>query len=174
MKVLKIIGIILLSLVLVFFIVGIFLPKNVYFEETKVIPTDPVAAYTQVNDLRNWEKWSPWSEMDPDMKVTFHGPSEGEGASYSWEGPVVGTGTLTILKNKPYQNVHFLLDFAEQGKSEGGFNFEGVSGGTKVSWYMEMHDMKYPMERWFGLLMPSMMRKDFRHGLDNLQNVLMN
>ncbi len=174
MKALKIIGAVLLALVLIFFIVGIFLPKSTYFEESKVIATDPVAAFTQVNDLHNWENWSPWSEMDPDVKITYTGPEEGEGSSYSWDGPVTGKGTLTILKSVPYKNVHFELEFDGQGKSEGGFNFEGVSGGTKVIWYMEMDDLKYPMQRWFGLMMPAMMRKDFRHGLDNIQKVLMN
>ncbi len=60
MKTLKIIGTIVLGLVLIFFVAGIFLPKKVYFEESKVIPVDPVAAYPQVNNLHNWERWSPW------------------------------------------------------------------------------------------------------------------
>ncbi len=162
------------TLVLLFFITGIFLPRDMYFEESKVISSDPVSAYTQVNNLHNWANWSPWAEMDPGMKITYYGPAEGEGSAYSWDGPVSGQGKLTILKNNPYKNVHFELEFTGQGSSEGGFNFEGVSGGTKVSWYMEMHDLKYPFQRWFGLMMPSMMKQDFRHGLDNMQKVLMN
>lgn len=174
MKALKISGFVVLGLALIFFVGALILPGNMYFEESKVIPTDPVAAYTQVNDLHNWENWSPWAEMDPEMEVVYDGPEQGEGASYSWEGPVAGNGKLTILNSSPYQNVHFEIIFTGQGKSEGGFNFEGVSGGTKVSWYMEMRNLKYPLERWYGLMMPAMMKKDFQRGLDNIQKVLMN
>ncbi len=112
--------------------------------------------------------------MDPGMKLTYSGPAEGMGSAYSWEGPVTGTGKLTILSSNPYNNVHFSLEFDGKGTSEGGFNFEGVSGGTRVSWYMEMTDLKYPFQRWFGLMMPGMMKKDFRHGLDNMEKVLLN
>lgn len=174
MKALKIIGIALLGLALVFFVGAIFLPSNTYFEESKIITADPVAAYTQVNNLHNWEKWSPWAEMDPGMKIVYDGPESGAGASYSWEGPVTGSGTLTILSSSPYQNIHFELNFTGQGTSEGGFNFEGVSQGTRISWYMEMKGLKYPLERWYGIMMPAMMRKDFQKGLDNIEKVLVN
>ena len=174
MKALKTIGTILIMIVLLFFITAMFLPRETYFEESRVIRTDPVTAYSAVNDLHNWEKWSPWIEMDPKVKIYYIGSGQGQGAGYHWDGPVTGKGKLTILKSNPYKNVHFSLEFSGQGTSEGGFNFEGVPGGTRVSWYMEMHNLKYPFQRWIGIFMPPMMRKDFRHGLDNMQRVLMN
>jgi hypothetical protein len=40
-------------------------------------------AFAQVNDLRNWEAWSPWAKLDPAAKQTYAGPTAGVGASFS-------------------------------------------------------------------------------------------
>jgi hypothetical protein len=174
MKALKIIGYIIIGIIAVFLVVAIFLPGDVYMEESEVIPADPVAVFTQVNDLHNWEKWSPWAEMDPEMAVTYNGAEEGEGAAYSWEGPKAGAGTLTILRSDPYENVHFQLEFEGSGTSEGGFNFNSVNDGTNVTWYMHMEDLKYPVGRWMGVIMQPMLKQDFRKGLENMEKVLVN
>ena len=107
MKVLKVLSYIIIGLIAVFLIVPLFLSPDVYFEESETMPVDPVAAFTQVNDLHNWEKWSPWAEMDPKMDVTYIGNETGEGAAYKWEGPVAGKGRLTILKSEPYDTCTF-------------------------------------------------------------------
>ena len=36
--------------------------------------------FDQVNDLKMWEKWSPWVEGDSTIKVTYQGPGKGIGA----------------------------------------------------------------------------------------------
>ena len=70
--------------------------------------------------------------------------------------------------------VHFRLEFQERGTSLGGFKFQPVDEGTKVTWYMQLHDLKYPVGRWLGAFMPSMMKQDFHKGLENMENVLVN
>jgi len=172
MKALKIIGVIVFALLLILLVGGLLLPKKIYFEETRVIHSDPVAAFGQVNDLHYWEKWLPWFEMDPKTSITYTGPETGEGATFHWDGPVSGRGDLTILESEPYERVHYAIDFYEQGASEGGFYFEPVEMGTEVSWYMQMDSLSYPFERWMGMLMPMMMKKDFQQGLENIDKVL--
>ena len=39
-----------------------------------------------VNDFHEWQQWSPWEDLDPQMRRTYSGPDAGVGAAYAWEG----------------------------------------------------------------------------------------
>ena len=40
--------------------------------------------FPHVNDFHNWEAWSPWAKIDPNLNVEFEGPTSGKGAIYRW------------------------------------------------------------------------------------------
>jgi hypothetical protein len=95
--------------------------------------------YPLINDFRNWPKWSPWAQMDKEMKTSFAGPEVGVGSSYSWAGnQQVGEGKMTIMENSPNAFVKIKLEFfkpfAAQNFAE--FTLIPEAGGVKVSWSM--------------------------------------
>lgn len=47
---------------------------------SKIISVPPSVVFPHVNDLHQWDHWSPWEKLDPAMKKTFEGPVEGVGA----------------------------------------------------------------------------------------------
>ncbi|MBO6517092.1 MAG: SRPBCC family protein [Bacteroidia bacterium] len=105
MKVLKVIGILLLVIVALGLIASLVLPKemNVNVEETIEAPIDVV--WDNMNSFQKADKWSPWYELDEDMKVKFEGEEGTVGSSYSWNGNSQvqqGTQTYTAIDNDNY------------------------------------------------------------------------
>lgn len=169
MKTLKIIGIVLAVLVILFFGIAMLLPSDVHVERSLMISASSEVVYNQINDLRQWHKWSPWHQMNPDMKITYEGEFKGEGASYSWTSDKVGNGTLTITETQPYQYIATDLDFMEQGKATGYYRFESIDEGTQVTWGFEADMGENPIAKYMGLMMDSMIGSDFEKGLQNLK-----
>jgi hypothetical protein len=74
-------------------------PSSFAIERSAIqAPADII--YGHIENLRTMDTWSPWSKMDPQLKITYEGPEAGVGASSSWDGPKVGRGRMTITAAK--------------------------------------------------------------------------
>jgi hypothetical protein len=50
-----------------------------------------------VNELKEWQSWAAWNNaMDPEVKYEYGGPASGVGAWWSWNGPKMGHGKMTV------------------------------------------------------------------------------
>ena len=174
MKALKFIGIGLLGLVVLLAAVGFILPRQVRVERSLVMKAQPRSVYDQINNLRNWEVWSPWHQIDPEMKLTYGAKAEGEGATYNWtsQHDQVGDGKLTILSAKQDQEIVTEMVFGGEMKSLGIYKLEPVAEGTKLTWIMESDMGMNPVYRYMGLMMDDWVGADFERGLANLQAVV--
>ncbi len=172
MNVIKKILIVLVVLVVLLYIVSLFLPSRLYVETSRVVNAPVENAFVQVNNLKNWEAWSPWLKMDPDLQITYHGPESGVGASYSWVSPSgkLGTGKITISESKPNELVVTDLDFDEEGSGTGGFRFEPEEDRTRITWYMDSR-LEGMIDKYMGLMMAGAMENTFNEGLDALGTV---
>ena len=97
------------------------------------------ALYELVNDLHQWDAWSPWAKLDPAAKNSFAGPSSGVGAVMSWVGNrKVGEGRMTILDSQPDQIVRFKLEFFKPfaASNIAEFSFSQAADETTVTWSM--------------------------------------
>src|SRR5579864_6063067 len=86
-----------------------------------------------VNDLHEWEAWSPWAKMDPDAKSSYAGSASGQGAVFSWSGNMqIGQGTMTITESRPHELIRIKLDFRKpmKGTSFAEFVFRGNGSQT--------------------------------------------
>ncbi|GAA1350126.1 SRPBCC family protein [Falsarthrobacter nasiphocae] len=153
-----------------------------HFEITRMTeidaPLDRVHAL--VNTLREWERWSPWQDADPDMRQDYSGPASGEGATMHWAGNAkAGEGIMRIVSSAPHL-IQVGLTFLKPFKAENtvAFTLEplgagegaGANGdGTRVMWTMTGE------QTWFERLMfrvMSMERRlaaDFDKGLARLK-----
>ncbi|MEZ5172111.1 MAG: SRPBCC family protein [Bacteroidia bacterium] len=170
MKVLKTIGLSLLGLIVVLLIIGFFLPSTTHVERSMIIKASPPLVFEQVNVLKNWEKWSPWREMDPEMKVTYGEQASGMGAWYSWTGPKSGEGKLTLTSVKPYSQIMSDLDFGEMGIAKCDYLFEPAEGGTKMTWIFDSELGGNPVSRWMGILMKGMLESQFDAGMNKINS----
>jgi effector-binding domain-containing protein len=171
MKALKIIGIIILVIVALFFIIALFLPSKVVMEESIVINKPASLIFDQVNNFHNWTAWSPWQANDPGMVVTYEGPDEGVGAKMMWTSKKSGNGSMTNIECIPYKRVASALDFGMKGVATNNFDFQDEKGATKVTWGVDIPSLTYPHERYLSLMMPNMMKVYFRKGLEKLKEI---
>jgi len=174
MKVLKIVIIILLVILGVVLIPPIFMPSELYLEDSRVLAAEPDAIWDQVNCLENWEKWDTWHQ-DSTMSGHYEGPECGVGAKNVWtynnsdEG-----GSQTIVESRENEYIKTLLDFQEMGTAESEFFFEKADGGTKVTWNMRSAG-SYPITRWINtLFIKPEVKKSYAKGLENLDELTNN
>jgi effector-binding domain-containing protein len=131
MKVLKVIGILILVVVALGLIASLVLPKdmNVKSEATIAAPIDVV--WNNINNFEKSDKWSPWYDVDPDMKVTFDGEAGTVGSSFSWNGnDQVGQGTQTITALDPDNYTMESKVKHNWGEGEGKMMLEDMGDGT--------------------------------------------
>lgn len=149
-------------------------PSDLHVERSALISAKPAVVFGFVNDLHEWQKFSPWAKRDPAAKNTFEGPSAGTGAAFSWAGNAeVGEGRMTIVESVPNELVRFRLDFLKpfEGTNDVAFTFTPQEDQTRVVWTMTgKNDF---MGKAIGLLMnmDKMIGDDFEHGLADLKQL---
>ncbi|MEK6210123.1 MAG: SRPBCC family protein [Pseudomonadota bacterium] len=127
-----------------------------------------------MNDLHNWEAWSPWAKRDPQMKQNYEGAPAGTGAIYAWTGnKQVGEGRMTITESRPSDLIRIKLElfkpFAATNTAE--FTFKPEGNQTAVTWSMTGQNNFIAKAVHLFMDMDKMVGKDFEAGLANLKTV---
>jgi effector-binding domain-containing protein len=156
-----------------FVAIAYFLPREVYVERDTKINAAARTVYAQIADLRSWNKWSVWNQIDPNMEISYTKHGVGAGAGYSWESNNrrVGNGSLEITTAQAFDSVLVNIQFAEQGIVQNGFVFSAENNATKVKWYLRYELGNNPLSRWMGLMMPKNIGSDLETGLSNLKGL---
>ena len=147
-------------------------PYTVVRSTTVEAPSERVRAL--VHDFHEWPAWSPWEDVDPDMRRTFSGPDAGVGAGYAWEGNrKAGKGSMTVTGDTAQQvdiDLRFEKPFAAHNRIELVLTPRGETA-TAVEW--RMHGEHSGIMRVFSLVksMDSMIGPDFEKGLAQLKRV---
>src|ERR1700676_1586066 len=103
---LKFILLAIVLIIIVFVIVVSLRPSQFRVTRSATMTAPPEAVFPQVNNLHNWEAWSPWAKLDPAAKNSYSGPPKGVGASFAWDGnSKVGAASMTITSPQPSQFV---------------------------------------------------------------------
>ncbi len=150
--------------------IGVILPQSSYVERSAVIDAPKSVVFELVGDHREMQKWSPWAKKDPDMVVRFEGPENGVGSRMFWESEKVGTGSSTFVEYEPYSRAVTELDFGGQGSATATYEITGQNGQSKIVWSF-VGDHPGIIDRYFGLLMDSLVGADFEEGLADLKEL---
>jgi uncharacterized protein YndB with AHSA1/START domain len=154
--------------------VAAFQPNEFKVERSLVIPAPAQKIFPLVNDFHFWAEWSPWSKMDPNMKVNFQGPSSGVGAHYAWSGNKdVGEGSMTIRDSQPNSLIQFDLDFKVpmEAHHQTVFTFQTENAGTKVTWIMTGNVNYVGKVLHLFMNMDKMVGESFEKGLNDLKAI---
>jgi type II secretion system protein G len=149
-------------------------PDEFRIQRTAVIKAPGDVVFPLINDFHQWTHWSPWENLDPNLKRTYAGPEAGQGAIYSWEGNSdVGAGRMTIQDSQPNELVSIKLEFFKpfEAVSPTTFKLEPVEGGTKVTWTMEGKNNFFAKAMCLFMNMDKMVGSDFEKGLAKLDTV---
>ena len=171
MAVLKKIVIALVLTAVALAVVGLLLPRQVHVERSAVIDAPRATVFAQVNGYKNFNKWSPWFDQDPNARYTYEGPEFGAGAKFSWSGDpkTVGSGSQEIVESRPFETVKVSLDFGTEGKGTSVFALVPEGNGTRVTWAFDTDLGMNPVSRYFGLMFDRMIGPDYERGLAGLK-----
>ena len=169
---------VLAGLFLVIVIVGFLLPSQVHVERKITINAQPQEIYRLINNFELWEKWSPWAKLDPEAEMTIIGHGLGQKMIWSSEDPRVGEGSQEIIALDAPKQIRTHLEFGDQGMADASFDLISENGVTQVTWSLDT-DMgagvpvyMKPFSSYLGLMMDSMIGKDYEKGLKNLQELV--
>ena len=144
-------------------------------ERMETSAASPEDVFARVGNLENWDDFSPWAELDPDMKKTYAGEPGAVGSTYHWTGNrKVGEGNMTITDTTPNERVVLDLKFIKPFKSESVTELDlSPSGdGTTVTWRMTgANTFMVKVMSLFGKSMDKMVGPDFEKGLAKLKAV---
>ena len=151
------------------------LPSTFTVERSTTVAVSPESVYAQLADFRNWPNWSPWEGLDPQMRRTYTGAEEGEGASYTWHGNAkAGSGTMTITEAQAPSSVRIDLVFEKPfpARNDTWFTVTPEGEGSRVTWSMT-GPLPLPL-RLVSLVRPmdKMVGPDLEKGLDQLKDHL--
>jgi carbon monoxide dehydrogenase subunit G len=160
-------GIFLLALILISFL----MPAEIKVKRSIEVSAPIDRVFEQVNDLRNWEKWSPWKRLDPSMVMTFSNPPVGQNAFYKWESndKHMGSGTLTLSKVATNEEIITTMDFGGKHTGSSKFQFTHKGDNIEVTWTMDEKVGMLPWNKYFGMMMRSELKKQFDSGLKGLK-----
>jgi uncharacterized protein YndB with AHSA1/START domain len=170
-RALRWLGIVIIGVVAVAIVVAFILPRHAIVTRSVEIAAPPSAVFPLVGDLRRFNEWSPWADIDPETVYTFTGPIDGVGQTLNWESDDkrVGTGSMSIAAVEPDSRVDMEIVFAEQGNALAAVLLEPARGGTKVTWTLDADLGFNPIARYFGMMMDGMVGPDYEKGLARLK-----
>ncbi len=147
-------------------------PNAFRVERSTVIAAPPEKIFPLINDLHQWEPWSPWEKLDPALKRSYSGAGSGLGAVYEWQGNKdVGHGRMEITQSTAPTHVvlklHFIKPFEAHNTVE--FVLSKEAGGTRVT--QAMYGPSPFIAKLMGLVfsMDKMVGSKYEEGLGNLK-----
>lgn len=169
---LKTIAVVVVVAVIAILIFVAMKPATYHVERSTTIATTADKISPLLDDFHNWDQWSPWAKLDPNMRVTYSGAPAGQGAVYEWEGnSKVGKGRMEIVAVQPTLT-SIKLDFLSPFASHNQTNFVLVSQGptTLVTWTMDGPNTFASKLMSLFVSMDKMIGKDFDSGLSQLKS----
>lgn len=171
MKFLKGLLYVVLGLALLVVVMGLFARKKYRIERSIEIEAPQEVVFEQIRLVKNYEKWSPWHDLDLNMKTSLEGEDGAVGTVYRWDGNEdVGQGSQRITAIGP-NRIDLEVTRLKPWKSTAPMSFElqDKSPLTRVTWHFDLI-VGFP---WNGLAMftdvQKQVGKDFERGLGNLK-----
>jgi len=183
-KFLKISGIIIGSLVLLYVIACLAGPSELKVTRSITINAPASEVFVQVGDFSNWSKWSMWSQRDKNMQSTFEGEPMLVNHKWTWKS-TEGNGTQVITSVVPNEEIKSdllfegfsdpnksMFTFKENGRSED-LSVPCANCTTEVAWTMDMGKIPF-LFRGMMFMFQGQLIEDFEGGLANLKKVCEN
>ena len=169
-KIIKPFLISLIVLVLGLLALTALIEKNYVVEKNIEIKAPSNQVMSLLEDFSQWQKWSPWHEVEPHALYQFDGPMGQLGSSLQWDGKIIGKGSLTLIAKTPTGlTIRMQMIKPRPYTVEGEFLIETLSSErTRVSWKMS-GELRYPLGRIFSSEIKEMMSRDMERGLHHLQ-----
>jgi effector-binding domain-containing protein/carbon monoxide dehydrogenase subunit G len=152
-------------------VVGLFLPRHSRVEVSTRVDAPPATVFALLNDFRRVDLWSPRTATDPNARVIFSGPNRGVGATVTWDGVIVGSGTQTIVESRANEHVATMINPGEPGEARTWFDIGREDGRTRVTWgFAHDHGLNL-VGRYFALLLSGVVKREYESGIAALKEL---
>ena len=159
------------AVVALLIVVGLLLPRHSRVEVSMPVDAPPATVYALVNDFRRVDLWSPRTATDPNARIVFSGPNRGVGATVTWDGVIVGSGTQTIVESRANEHVATTINPGEPGEARTWFDIDREDGKTRVTWgFAHDHGLNL-VGRYFALLLSGVVKRDYENGIRALKEL---
>jgi hypothetical protein len=149
-------------------------PDTFQVQRTQRISASPDKIFPLINNIHSMNTWNPFSEADPEIKITYSGPQSGKGARYEWTGnSKVGQGSIEIIDVAAPSRVALRLDTLKpmEGHHTVVFTLAPNGSDTDVTWALtgerpfigKVMDAVFNMDRMVG--------SQFEKGLGKLRAI---
>lgn len=174
MKTIKTISLVIAGLIILGLIVAAIIPDTMVIERKITIDRPVTQVFTKVADLASWQKWNPWTKIDPEAELSFSTPSRGVGANWSWQGDKIGKGKLTTEEIDELRSIRFKLEFEEPISSQATdlWQFNGKDNGTTAVTWRNSTYLDYPLGRLSSLYLKPLLEEQFEQGLQDLKQLV--
>jgi len=163
-----------LVVILVLVVVIALQPADFRVTRSAEINAKPKVIFSKIQNFNHWKDWSPWEKMDPSMKKTLSGPTEGKGTVYEWTGnSQVGKGRMEVVDVIADQKVVIKLDFIEPFAASNMTEFviTPKGEGATVTWSMSGKNNFVSKAMGLFMDMDKMIGNDFEKGLADLKKI---
>ena len=152
-------------------VIGFALPRTHQVEVSTEIDAPQATVFALVNDFRRFGEWAPWADTDPNARFIYSGNTRGEGATVTWDGAILGTGTQTIVESRPYDYVGIVINPGEAGEARTWFRLAPGVGTSIVHWGFEADYGMNIVGRYFASMLGSVVAREYEAGLAGLREL---
>jgi len=176
MKIIKKILYVIIGLFVVYFILCLAGPSQMKVERSIDINASADLIKSKMIDLKFFqETWSPFTEKDPAMKVTYEGETGKEGNKMSWvsDKKEVGIGSMKY-KYTHGDTIMESLFFEGQGEAQIFHIVTSNGNASKVTWNMQNSIPFFFRAMMLFMNIDKMVGPDFEKGLSKLKTAMEN
>jgi hypothetical protein len=166
--------VLVLIAIIVFLVYVAFKPAAFRIERAQRIRASSAAVFPFINDMHEFNRWNPFAQGDPTLKIDYLGPTTGTGAAYTWVGSnKSGAGRMEITDSNPTSRVSVKLDFSKPFEAHNRVEFVLVPDGTDTTVTWTMTGENPYLHKLMGTLfnMDKMVGGQFEKGLANLKGL---
>jgi hypothetical protein len=166
-KTFKIISITVLAIIAVLGIVIVVQPSEAHIEKSIIINAPASSIFPEISNYKNFNVWSPWARMDPEVKQTLKGADASLGSRMNWNRPK--QWIEEIEENKRVKNGISFGDY--DGKFYSEFTLTAEGERTRVTWTYDGTNNDLGRKAMW-VIMGTMLSSQYEQGLRDLKKVV--
>lgn len=168
---LRLMGVVI-GIIVLFWIIGSLLLRDYQFETVATVNGTPTEVFAQVNELRNWPRWTSYSpDVNSGINLQYGERTAGIGANLVWT-DLRGRGELKIEESEYEQKIVYQVLFGRFPPMTSTITLAPHEQGTQVTWSSRGRLPGGPFYGWFGMYFANGLQADYRQSLLRLSQVL--
>jgi effector-binding domain-containing protein/carbon monoxide dehydrogenase subunit G len=159
------------AILLLFVIVGVFLPSSVRVSRETQMDAPAATVFALVSDVTRFREWSPWTAHLAPGEVVVEGSHRGPGATIRWKSQANGEGRLTVADITPSSRIVAELALGGRDAANSAFTVEETGGRTHVLWSFESDLGMNLIARYLRPFSTRRVARDYEKGLADLKSL---